>query len=220
EPAGRFDPVKEAPVAGPGAGPEGGGPGVVPGMAPMGMGPLPGFMPGDRGPGGFGPGGMQATGKLMGGGPVAAVIDGNRKGYLEVTQQVRRMPVGIVVVVDQSYLQDVLLAFANSPLRFQITQVTWTRFRGTLSGIGPSGGTGGLGGDFATSSGSIQFGGSGDPDIGPGRRPLPPGIGFPPPPPPGSMTPGMNYPGSTSGASIAAESQITSGLVELSVYRI
>ena len=39
------------------------------------------------------------------------------------------MPIGIDVVVDQAYQQDVLLAFANSPIRFQITQVTWNRFR-------------------------------------------------------------------------------------------
>ena len=65
-------------------------------------------------------------------GSVGPSSTGNRKRYVEVNAEVRRMPVGIVVVVDQAYLQDVLLAFANSPLRFQITQVTWNRFRGRL----------------------------------------------------------------------------------------
>ena len=77
-----------------------------------------------------------------GGGTVASVIDANKKRYLVVNDQVRRMPVGIVLLVDQSNMEDVLMAFANSPLRFQITQVTWTRFRGSLGGGGSGGGPG------------------------------------------------------------------------------
>jgi hypothetical protein len=171
-------------------------------------------------PGGVGPGGMGFGGGpgQPGGGPLLAVIDGNKKRYLEVTKQVRRMPVGIVVVVDQAYMQDMLLAFANSPLRFQITQVNWTRFRDTLSGIGGSGG--GLPGEgISYGSGQVNFSGSPDPD-GPrpsrGSSPMsftpspppmsftPPPMSFTPPPmsftpPPGSMGPGMagpGYPGS------------------------
>lgn len=99
-------------------GPTGGPPGAPAGGPPAGL-PMGGLMGGQQ----------TAQGQPAGGGPIAAVIDGNKRRYLPdgVTDQVRRMPVGIVVVVDQSYIQDVLLAFANSPLRFQITQVSWTR---------------------------------------------------------------------------------------------
>ena len=70
-----------------------------------------------------------------------AGLDGHRRATATATwtspSRSGGMPVGIVVVVDQSYIQDVLIAFANSPLRFQITQVIWTRFRGDLgSGAG------------------------------------------------------------------------------------
>jgi hypothetical protein len=105
-----------------------------------------------RGPGMAGPGDVTGGGGdgKSGGGPIATVIDGNRNRYVDVTEQVRRMPVGIVVIVDQSYIQDALVAFANSPLRFQITQVTWTRFRGDL-------GTGGAGSDPSGSGSQPYF---------------------------------------------------------------
>ena len=70
------------------------------------------------------------------------MIDANKRRHVEITPQVRRMPVGIVVIVDQAYIQDVLLAFANSSLRFQITQVTWQRFRGNLGSDSASDSTG------------------------------------------------------------------------------
>ncbi|MBN9119341.1 MAG: hypothetical protein J0I06_09295, partial [Planctomycetes bacterium] len=169
------DPVAADPAAGAGAGPGG----------PMGMGGLPpapmgGIGPIDMGPGG--PGGPNAgnttKGQLWGGGPIRAVVDANKKRYLEVTDQVRRLPVGVVVVVDQSYIEDMLLAFANSPLRFQITQVAWTRFRGTLAGIGQAAGSSGPGGGIDFGAGTVNFGGSGDPDAKPGGfRPGPIGPG-------------------------------------------
>jgi hypothetical protein len=55
-----------------------------------------------------------------------------RNRYLETTEQVRRMPIGMVLIVDQSHVQDVLTAFAKSPLRFQTTQVEWRRYRGSI----------------------------------------------------------------------------------------
>ena len=42
------------------------------------------------------------------------------------------MPVGLVVVADQGYVQDVLTALSNSKLRFQEVQTTLAGFRGTL----------------------------------------------------------------------------------------
>jgi len=109
-------------------------------------------------------GGGSGDGKA-GGGALATVIDGNKLRYVEITERVRRMPVGIVVVVDQSNIQDVLLAFANSPLRFQITQVTWNRFRGTISG-GAGDLTSGSSGSIMGLPGQIGGGlsGEGDPD--------------------------------------------------------
>jgi hypothetical protein len=50
----------------------------------------------------------------------------DRKRYNEVTDQVRRMPVALVLLVDQDFVQDVLRSLANSKLRMQTTQVYWT----------------------------------------------------------------------------------------------
>ena len=202
-------------------------------------------------------------GGLSGGGPLSVVIDGNFRRYVDVTEQVRRMPIGMVVVVDQSYIQDVLLAFANSPLRFQVTQVTWKRFRDDL-GLGPAGdgsSGGGAGGAYYQpgSAGTGFFQNQSrdsDPDsyrsgmmdmmrrgMGGSRQSGPPsGTPF--------STPGGLRPGgrglsglggeSAGGAGAAAlggefeadpfsgggslttvsEAQLTSGLVELSIYGI
>jgi hypothetical protein len=195
----------------------------------------------------MGGGGKEGTAGIpFGGGTVSTVVDGNKKRYLDASAQVRRMPVGIVVVVDQTYLQDVLLAFANSPLRFQITQVAWNRYRGSLgtenkgstgsAGDGGivQGGKGNLSGDFTRPS---------DPDMhgpkGPGGRPPGPLSGSGPPmggssagPPggqSGSYGPGSFAPGSVPGSfgpgaggipSTVSESQLTSGLIQLSVYGV
>lgn len=94
---------------------------------------------GAGGPGAAGPGGAGAAapgGGGGGGGAVAAKgdqggIDKNR--YIDVTTQVRRMPLGIVVIVDQAHVQDVLTAIANSRLRVQITQTQLQRFRGSIN---------------------------------------------------------------------------------------
>lgn len=184
--------------------------------------------------GGIGTGQAPAGPQYEGAGPVAAVIDGNRKRYVEVTPQVRRMPVGITVVVDQAYIQDVLTAYANCPLRFQITQVHWQRFRGSLSG-GP-GGSAAPGGEegvpvFATGNFGSGFnpGGMGGmpPSLGPvpGMGPM----GFPTAPPSLGPTPGGMGPMGgpfgafgTGGGSLTtiSEGQLTAGLVELTIYGI
>lgn len=176
--------------------------------------------------------GSGATAVRSGGGAVADVIDANKKRYLVANDQVRRMPVGIVVVVDQSNVQDVLLAFANSPLRFQITQVNWIRFRGSLGGGASTGGSSG-GGD------AIFLGGGGDSSIH-GRGEDGRGGGSGPPPGIGPMAPGISRgsggggkagggnfgggmqfnPGGSGTLTTVSESQLTSGLVELSVYGV
>lgn len=202
-------------------------------------------------------------GGLSGGGPLSVVIDGNFRRYVDVTEQVRRMPIGMVVVVDQSYIQDVLLAFANSPLRFQVTQVTWKRFRDDL-GLGPAGdgssggGTGAIYQPGSAGSGFFrsQGGGGSDPDsyrsgmMDSMRRGMsasrPPGApsSMPFSTPLGLRPGGRGLSGlggeSAGGAGTAAfggefegdifsgggslttvsEAQLTSGLVELSIYGI
>ena len=214
-------------------------------------GPPPGMTSGIPRDGATGSGTQTAV--RAGGGTIAAVIDANKKRYLVANDQVRRMPVGLVVVVDQANIQDVLLALANSPLRFQITQVDWVRFRGNLGGAG--GGGSSTSGDFIVTSGpgdSSIRGSDEDADRpgggfggGPPRGMGPPGgyggsLGGPVQPgtsggggPPGGggnvfgttlpyNPPGGGgyFPGSSGGLTTVSESQLTSGLVELSIYGI
>ncbi|MBY0460902.1 MAG: hypothetical protein K2V38_26580, partial [Gemmataceae bacterium] len=156
--------------------------------------------------------------------------------------QVRRMPAALVVIVDQSLMQDVLLALSNSDLRFQITQMSWTRYRGPLEGLNSNSAGQGPGGSeyiesFSSRSGSSEGsrpgglllgqppGGRGPGGFpgGPGSGPGPvsiPGGGGPPFPGGGSGFPGG--PGSEGGfgGTLVSESQVTSGLVELTVYGV
>ena len=216
------------------------------GLSGSGLGPPPmpgaGGLPPRPGLGGTGIGGTggDPTAGAAGGagGPLESIIDANKKRYIDVKNAVRRMPVGIRVIVDQSLMQDVLLAFANTPLRFQVTQVTWKRFRGTLgdsTGDGSSGSAGegsvvgSLSGNFSTDlrppgGGKFGTGGGFGPPIGPG--PSPGGSGFGPPRPGlgGSGMGGPTNPYSPfspmGGLSTVSESQLTAGLVELSIYGV
>ncbi len=242
--------VSSDPSAAPGA------PGMPPGGA---VGP-------GRGPGGS-EGGLMTPGGMAGAaGTVETVVEANRKRYVELTAQVRRMPVAITVVTDQAYIQDVLLAYANSPLRFQITQVHWKRFQGTLNGTGPEGGSSGPGGsegsvlisgsgtagsgflpnEGGSSSGGFGRGGvggggfggfGGPPGAGPGRGLPGPGgspigiappIGMTPAGPGGSPMGSGSSPFGPAGGPFGpggtmtsvSESQLTAGLVELTIYGI
>lgn len=56
----------------------------------------------------------------------------DRYRYMNVTPQVRRLPIAFVVVLDPAYEQDLRTALSNSKLRLQMTQVDWHRFRGEL----------------------------------------------------------------------------------------
>ncbi|MCE9532643.1 MAG: hypothetical protein K8T89_16215, partial [Planctomycetes bacterium] len=65
-----------------------------------------------------------------------------RRRYLDVTDQVRRMPLSLVLLTDQAYMKDILEALVNIELRFQTTQVHWNRFHGTLNyGVNQAGAT-------------------------------------------------------------------------------
>ena len=77
-------------------------------------GPLPSFGEG------FGPG-------MLSGNRTPNGLERNR--YYQVNNQVRRLPLGLVLVVDQAHIQDVLTAFINSRLRIQTTQVHWHHIR-------------------------------------------------------------------------------------------
>lgn len=66
--------------------------------------------------------------------PNPAITDNglSRERYADITDQVRRVPVAIVALVDQGHIPEVLAALASSRFRFQITQVSWQHFRGSL----------------------------------------------------------------------------------------
>ena len=106
--------AEPAPVLG---GDMGGGPGGAqgnqPGMERMGR------MAGEMARGGFGGGGGSADKTKNG---------LEKKRYLSVSKQVRRMPVALAIVMDQAHIQDFLTVAANSKLRIQTTQVYWQRF--------------------------------------------------------------------------------------------
>jgi len=192
------------------------------------------------GPGGMsvpGPPGMGGTvGSAFGGGPGSGTTTTDltynglaRRRYFSRTDQVRAMPIGLTVIADQAYIQDVLTSVANCKLRFQTVQTHLARFRGSLvyttttdSGY-PAGSTGIPGGPGPGVTGTGEFGGPprpmGPPMGLPGIPSLPgiPGPGMPGLP--GSGFPG--FPGFGSGAPRSSnEDQIAANLVELSVYGI
>ncbi|HZT78811.1 MAG TPA: hypothetical protein VFA26_01205 [Gemmataceae bacterium] len=196
--------------------PTGGAGGNVPGGTLM--------MGGSAPPGGgslSGPPGGGVTGAVPGGGMMPGAGRGSgdltpngldRKRYIQVTPQVRRMPLAMVLVLDQQYIPDVLAALANSRLRIQTTQVHWKHeTRGLLAaggshpdGLGmdgpvPDGGMGGLpeGGFRPPGGGSSMI-----PPPGAGSSMIPPpGAGSSMIPPPGAGSfPGGMIPHPTSGS--------------------
>jgi hypothetical protein len=111
------------------------------------------------GPGGFGTGfgsgpaamnmgsGKGGAGGGLGGSGNAAALDLTpneleRKRYIHVTPQVRRMPVALVLIVDQAHVPDVLTSFANSKLRIQTVQEHWHHVQGIHPKMDDSPGTG------------------------------------------------------------------------------
>lgn len=92
--------------------------GEAPGMPGGGMGSKLKDMTGGDGPGG--PGGMMGAG--------ASLVSKNGmvlNRYIDTNEQVRHMPVGMVVVADDEHLSELLSAFSNSRLRIQVTQCHW-----------------------------------------------------------------------------------------------
>jgi hypothetical protein len=92
--------------------------------------------------------GMTGVGGDMSGGTSranASPLGINLKRYLQLTPQVRRMPIGIVLIMDQAYIEDLMAVFLNSRLRFLPTQLQWQQemrpvkqYDGTESGRAPA----------------------------------------------------------------------------------
>ncbi len=173
---------------------------------------------GSAGYGGAGAGG--GAGKA---GTPASTLDANLSRYIDTTDQVRRMPVAVVLLVDQMYLQDALAAYSNSTLRFQITQYHWTRFRGPLDmpvvpGAAGGTGTGGAGG--GSEGDTVPLGSMSGGGLGSGKGSRMSGMSGPP----GGLGSGYGSggPGAGSGGSYGgvSEAQAASGLVELTIYGI
>ena len=211
-----------------------GGPGGMPGMPPG--------MPGSSSSSSEGrsPGGLGVPGVGAGGLTPDLVLNANLKRYIDTTDQVRRSPVAVVLVLDQMYLQDALAAYANSSLRFQVTQYHWKRFRDTTNSLaGPSDPNDPFGSGNPNTGGGFPGGSSDYPGSSGG---FPPSSGGPrggfggtfPGPGGGSLSGGFSGPGGVGGseggyggyggtanaATALSDAQATSGLVELSIYGI
>lgn len=57
--------------------------------------------------------------------------------YIQVSSELRRMPVALVMVVDATAITDIIAAMSNSKLRFQVTMAPWVR----VPNLGRPGGT-------------------------------------------------------------------------------
>jgi hypothetical protein len=199
----RKDDVKQETKEGEGGGltPPGGG------MAGM-MGGSGANMMKGGGFGGFGGGQQQAA--ILG---VNGVLFDR---YLEVSDQSRRVPVAVAMIVDQDHVDRVLTSFNNSVLRFLTTQVIINRYgnsvRPQLAGqMGDDGETRGLPGLPPM----MSFGGSGSK----GGRPFSPM--------PGGVTPGGAVPpgidpeaGGTPGGYGMVSNEEAENNVELVIYGI
>ena len=86
-----------------------------------------------------GQGGASSTGAAQSTPDRTSNIGLDRARYLFVTDQSRHLPLAMTLTVDQSHLHEILVAVANSRLRFQTTQV---EFRRQPAGGGASTGPG------------------------------------------------------------------------------
>jgi hypothetical protein len=116
---------------------------------------------GEGGAGLGGPGKFASMGMAMPGGGTGAQASLTSKNglllnrYIDSNDQVRHMPVGMVVVADDEHLSELLSAFTNSRLRIQVTQCHWQVFRDKIAppseetspgGTGPAVGKSGMAG--------------------------------------------------------------------------
>lgn len=196
---------------------------------------------------GAGTGGALLGGKPGGGGGGGGDASPNQgiplSRYVEVSDQLRRIPVALVMIVDATAITDIIGAMSNSRLRFQVTMAPWTKVpnlgrpggnvtapSGGGSGGGanpPPGGGGGAGlsggggagaGGGGKNSGGAGAGGAGGSIMGGGG-------GANPPPPGGGMGAGGQggQGGATGGAPRPSGSyglEDDSSVVELQIYGI
>jgi hypothetical protein len=94
--------------------------------APAGMGPAPGMIPGGM-PSASAASAKEANKTLLYG------LDKAR--YLQVTAQCRHLPFGMLVIVDQAHVPDMMAALANSRLRIQVTQVEIVHAHGIVPDV-------------------------------------------------------------------------------------
>jgi hypothetical protein len=55
--------------------------------------------------------------------------------YMDVNEQVRHMPVAMMLVIREENVPEVLAAFTNSKLRIQVTQIHWQHFRESVQPV-------------------------------------------------------------------------------------
>jgi hypothetical protein len=160
-------------------------PGLAPPMAGGGGGMIGMMRPG--GQGALGGGGTSSTGAAQASTDLTPNIGLDRARYLFVTDQSRHLPLAMTLTVDQSHLHEILVAIANSKLRFQTTQVEFRR-----QPAGASAGT--TGGANMTSMPGLTP--SAMPAEGPMRTPAfaPPGMGLPGATPTTMTTPAFDNP--------------------------
>ena len=78
-------------------------------------------------------GGQTGSGAHSGPPPVTEPNKLARNRYLYVTEQCRHTPVGIVMVVEQEHIHDILVKLADSKLRFRISQLQFNHLHGVKS---------------------------------------------------------------------------------------
>ena len=183
-------------------------------------------------PGGFGAvGGVAESGAPTAAagakaGPWETVLKGNQARYVKRTTDVRRMPIALSVVVETDAVNELLVAYANSPMRFHITQTQWQRFNGSLPNLPGENGT-------PTPPPSIGASGGGRPnDDGDGvGSAMPPSTGprggQPPigsfPGGPGGTGSGFGLPGGAAASSNEGRpmpTEANAGLSELAIYGV
>jgi hypothetical protein len=203
-----------------------------PGGAPPG-GLTMGGMMGGRGEGGPGMGGLGSSGGDL-------TANGLRRDrYLQTTETSRALPIGLVLIVDQANIPDVLVTVADSRLRIQVTQVAFNHVRGIMppspddpnpqqpgmerpGGFGRGGLPGGRGdmGDRGPGPGGRKGMGGSAPSAGEGSS-RPPRGGMPSMGP-GGMPGGFpgGFPGLPGMSAQLIQDEDDPNLVELSIYGI
>ena len=134
--------------------------------------PEPAAAGGEDGAGGLSKKMMMSTGG-PGGGAGAAATELTKNGmklyrYIDTNEQVRHMPVGMVVVADDEHLAELLSAFTNSRLHIQVTQCHWDVCREKLAPLSEE--TSSSGAAVNPGRGGLSGAGPGAPMMGAGRR--------------------------------------------------